>query len=282
MAIKDILEVEPYFTYNGVTVVNGDFGKDNLIKDGTVDLIVTSPPYNVGIRYDEYDDGKGYKDSYLPFITQCLKKCLAVLKEDGRLCLNISMTIKRDGDVEQGEQLSVYSDILQIAKELGFKHHTTIMWLEETQAKKSAWGSWASASAPYVTNPLEVIVVLYKGVWKKLNKGENDIKEYDFARWVHGVWRFNGEMPERVGHPAPFPVELPYRCIKLFSYVGDVVLDPFLGSGTTLIAAQQNKRLGVGIELSKDYCELAVKRIKEETGLYQKGLTNYLQNYKEE
>ena len=118
-----------------------------------------------------------------------------------------------------------------------------------------------SASAPYVIAPVEMIVIFYKKQWKKLEKGTSDVSRDDFMAWTNGVWTFNGESKKRIGHPAPFPVELPKRCIQMFSYVGDLVLDPFLGSGTTLLACSDLERRGVGVDIDEDYCALAVKRI---------------------
>ena len=112
--------------------------------------------------------------------------------------------------------------------------------------------------------PVEVIVVLYKGEWKKNYKGKSDVTGEEFKDWVLGIWNFNGENGKRIGHEAPFPRELPRRCIKLFSYVNDVVLDPFSGSGTTLIEAINNNRIAKGIEIEEKYCKSSVERIKKE------------------
>jgi site-specific DNA-methyltransferase (adenine-specific) len=104
--------------------------------------------------------------------------------------------------------------------------------------------------------------VLYKEKWKKTSGSKvSDIERDEFMDWTNGLWTFNGESKKRIGHPAPFPIELPRRCVKLFSYVDDLVLDPFCGSGTTLLAAVTNHRRGVGIDVDKKYCELARKRI---------------------
>ena len=128
-------------------------------------------------------------------------------------------------------------------------------------------GSWKSASAPVVIAPVELIVVLYKDQWKKTNGSKiSDITGDEFKHWTQGVWTFNGESKKRIGHPAPFPKELPYRCIKLFSYQNDLVFDPFAGSGTTLLVAQNLDRKSIGTELDSDYCELAKNRILKETG----------------
>jgi site-specific DNA-methyltransferase (adenine-specific) len=116
-----------------------------------------------------------------------------------------------------------------------------------------------------VIAPVELIVVLYKGEWKKTGgTGESDISKQDFMNWTNGVWTFNGESKRRIGHPAPFPLQLPYRAIKLFSFIRDVIFDPFSGSGTTLIAAANNNRIGIGLEIDPNYCELSKKRILNE------------------
>jgi len=129
-----------------------------------------------------------------------------------------------------------------------------------------------SASAPFVIAPVEVIVVLYKKTWEKTRKGKSDITRDEFIEWTNGVWNFSGESRSRIGHPSPFPVELPKRCMKLFSFVGDTVLDPFLGSGTTLIACLETNRAGIGVEINRNYCELAVRRLQRHGISYQKML----------
>ena len=128
-----------------------------------------------------------------------------------------------------------------------------------------------SSSAPYVIAPVEVILILYKKYWKKTNKVQrNDITRQEFMDWTNGLWTFSGQSKKGAGgHPAPFPIELAKRCIKLFSYIGDTVLDPFSGSGSTLIAAQQNKRKGIGVDIDKDYCDIAINRLKKEAKLEQ-------------
>lgn len=137
-----------------------------------------------------------------------------------------------------------------------------------------------SASAPFVIAPVEVIVVLYKKKWNKKHEGKSDITRDEFIEWTNGVWNFSGESRRKIGHPSPFPVELPKRCIKLFSFVGETVLDPFLGSGTTLIACLQTNRAGVGVEINRNYCELAVKRLKKQ-GIFQKKLEETFSNINE-
>lgn len=269
--LKEIINLSvetPFFIYDSIVIFNNDILKINSIKENSIDLIVTSPPYNVDIKYENYDDNIPYNE-YLEFTKKWLTKCLELAKDDGRLCLNIPLDERKDK-----EQRSVYADITRIAKEVGWKYHSTIIWNKGIISRGAAWGSWKSASAPYIIAPVEAILVLYKKNWKKKHKGESDITRDEFIRWTEGIWSFSGENRKKVGHPAPFPIELPKRCIKLFSFVNDVVLDPFLGSGTTLIACFQNKRIGIGIDISKAYCELAVKRLKE-SGIFQRKLAEY-------
>ena len=129
-------------------------------------------------------------------------------------------------------------------------------------------GSWLSASAPFVIAPVEMIVILYKNKWKKESgSNKSDIDRQDFLDWTNGMWKFNGESKTKIGHPSPFPVELPYRCIKLFSYVGDTVLDPFVGSGSTLIVTVQTNRHAIGVEIDKNYCQITKKRLLKETNI---------------
>ena len=167
----------------------------------------------------------------------------------------------------KGDQQSVCADITTIAKNIGWKYHSTIIWNEGNISRRTAWGSWLSASAPYVIAPVEVIIVMYKGQWKKTHKGTSDITKEEFMAWTNGVWTFNGQSKKGAGgHPAAFPIELPRRCIKLFSYVGDTVLDPFLGSGSTLLAASLNSRIGIGVDIDIDYCEIATCKLTEQIG----------------
>jgi site-specific DNA-methyltransferase (adenine-specific) len=240
-----------------VRLYNGDVLAVDFIPPDAVDLIVTSPPYNVEVVYGVHRDDLSYSE-YLEFCEAWLRRCYQWLKPDGRLCLNIPL------DKNKGGQQSVGADLTILAKRLGYQYHATIVWNEGNISRRTAWGSWLSASAPYVIAPVELIVVLYKKEWKKMSGSrQSDITQEEFIEWTNGLWTFNGESKKRVGHPAPFPLELPRRCIKLFSYVGDLVLDPFVGSGTTLLAAIMHNRRCIGIEIERRYCELARQRIEE-------------------
>jgi site-specific DNA-methyltransferase (adenine-specific) len=247
---------KPFFKTNSLRIYNTDILETVAIKDESIDLIVTSPPYDIDIKYQDYDDNLPY-DQYLDFTRKWLSKTRTLARPDGRLCLNIPL------DKNKGGQQSVCADITTIAKNVGWKYHSTIIWNEQNISRRTAWGSWMSASAPYVITPVETILVMYKTRWEKMQKGESDIARDEFIQWTNGVWNFSGESKTKIGHPAPFPVELPKRCIKLFSFKGGVVLDPFLGSGTTMIACLQTNRIGIGVEINRDYCRLAAKRLRQ-------------------
>lgn len=245
-----------YYNVDGIYIYNENLLTTQAVQENSIDLIITSPPYNVDIHYKSYDDKIPY-NAYLRFTQMWIEKCYRLTKDDGRFCLNIPL------DKNKGGQQSVYADIVSIAKQCGWKYHSTIVWNEQNISRRTAWGSWISASAPYVIAPVEMIVVLYKKRWKKVHKGISDITKDEFIEWTNGVWNFMGESRKRIKHPSPFPLTLPRRCIKLFSFVGDLILDPFLGSGTTLVACVELKRKGVGVEIDRKYCEIAKRRVEK-------------------
>ena len=248
---------KPFFSMGSLRIYKSGILEIDAIQDESIDLIVTSPPYDIDVKYQNYDDNLPY-DQYLDFTRKWLSKVRSLTRPDGRLCLNIPL------DKNKGGQQSVCADITTIAKEVGWKYHSTIIWNEQNISRRTAWGSWMSASAPYVITPVETILVMYKNRWKKIQKGKSDITRDEFIQWTNGVWNFSGESKTKIGHPAPFPIELPKRCIKLFSFQGEVVLDPFLGSGTTLIACLQTHRVGIGVEINREYCQLAAERLKQQ------------------
>ena len=250
-----------------IRIINDDFLTTDSIEEDSIDLIVTSPPYNVDIHYNSFQDDIPY-EKYLEFTEKWLKKAYTLMKTDGRMCLNIPLD-KSKGRKGSGFQ-SVYADIVDIAKKVGWKYFSTIIWNEGNISRRTAWGSWMSASAPYVIAPVEMIVVFYKERWQKVKKGKSDISREEFMAWTNGLWTFSGESKKKIGHPAPYPIELPKRCIKLFSFVGDTVLDPFLGSGSTLVACVLSNRKGIGIDIDENYCKLSKKRIIKEGNLFQK------------
>ena len=249
-----------YLRHKSTLLFHGDTLNENLFEKEFIDLIVTSPPYNVGIEYNSNDDELNY-EQYLEFSEKWMSNCFKWSKTQARFCLNIPL------DKNKGGQRAVGADLTKIAQKVGWKYKSTIIWNEGNISRRTAWGSWMSASAPVVIAPVELIVLLYKDEWKKTNGTKSsDVTADEFKNWTQGVWAFNGESKKRIGHPAPFPKELPYRCIKLFSYERDVVFDPFAGSGTTVFMAQNLNRIGIGVELDSTYCELSKNRILNETG----------------
>ncbi len=255
---SDTTEINPYYQRDNLKIYNESVLNSDLFIEPFIDLIVTSPPYNVGIDYNSNDDTLSY-ENYCKFTANWIQNCYNWSNTQARFCLNIPL------DKNKGGNKSVGADITTIAQKIGWKYHSTIVWNEGNISRRTAWGSWLSASAPFVIAPVELIVVLYKDTWKKTNGSKvSDISKQEFMDWTNGLWTFNGESKKRIGHPAPFPRQLPYRCIKLFSYVNDLVFDPFAGSGTTLIEASLNNRKAVGLDIDPIYCELMKNRIEKE------------------
>jgi site-specific DNA-methyltransferase (adenine-specific) len=251
---------DEYFRHKSTILFHGSVLNKNTFDKEFIDLIVTSPPYNVGIDYNSNNDTLTY-EKYLEFSEKWITNCFNWSKRQTRFLLNIPL------DKNKGGQKSVGADLTTIAQKCGWKYHSTIIWNEGNISRRTAWGSWLSASAPFVIAPVELIVVLYKGEWKKTGgTRQSDINKQDFMDWTNGIWTFNGESKKRIGHPAPFPIQLPHRAVKLFSYVRDVVFDPFVGSGTTLVAACNNNRIGIGLDIDRNYLEVAKDRIIKETG----------------
>lgn len=261
-------EVTPGFDFDSSpkwdreNLILGDATVRETLPRGSVDLTVTSPPYNLGKAYsgNSDDDAMPYRE-YLKFSEKWLKNCHYWTRNTGRICVNVSIDKNKNG------KHPLAADITTAAIKVGWKYHSTIIWNEGNISRRTAWGSWMSASAPHVISPVEVIIVLYKNEWKRLRPGESDITRDEFMEWVFGHWTFNGENARRIGHEAPFPRELPKRCIKLFSFVGDTVFDPFAGSGTTLVEAIAQRRSAVGIEIERRYRNLAFERIERECAL---------------
>lgn len=237
-----------------LNIIQGDCNKIlPTLKEDSIDLVVTSPPYNVGLDYNFYDDKLPY-DEYLSFLYDVWKNCYRVLKWDGRICINMSPVRRL--------QRFIISDVAKQLEDIGYRFRDHIIWNKQNITKRSAWGSWMSPSCPWLLQPYEFIIIYNKRFPKKRGS-KSDITRDEFIEYTNSLWSFSGEtkVPE---HPAVFPEELPKRLIKLYSYVDDTVLDPFLGSGTTLKVAKDLDRRGIGIELDPKYVELAKERCKVE------------------
>jgi site-specific DNA-methyltransferase (adenine-specific) len=243
------------------------------IDDCTVDLIVTSPPYNIGMLYDTWNDRMKWKD-YWSFTEKWLSQCFRVLKNDGRICINHSFSLGsgRKGfevgleqgsnqvdDFDTGTRVAPLFEIHSISMGLGFKHHSVAIWTDRTLSKKTAWGSWLSAKCLYINSPYEGILIMYKNQWKKDHDGETTIGKREFVDLTRGIWNINTETHGLT--LANYPIDLPAKCIKLLSYKGDLVLDPFMGSGTTALACKILERNYIGFEISEQYWKEALNRI---------------------
>jgi site-specific DNA-methyltransferase (adenine-specific) len=244
-----------------INLLNEDVLSAALGSLPPINLVVTSPPYNVGIEYDKHVDTMTYPE-YLDWCKKWLGKIYKHLAPDGRMCVNIPFSItpvhlnkvKGEDDINY----PVSADYTRICQELGYKYYRTIIW-QKIGSNKTCWGSWRSARAPFIIDPNECILVFYKDHWKRKNKGVSTIRSREFMSYIKNLWMMHPETKSK--HPAAFPLELPNRCIKLLSYEGDLVCDPFLGSGTTGESAVRLRRNFIGIEKSTDYFNMAKERV---------------------
>lgn len=245
-----------------IQLIHNDILKADFSGIPPVNLVVTSPPYNVGIEYDKHVDTMTYPE-YLVWCKAWLKKMYDVLADDGRICINIPFSVtpvhlnKKKG--AEDINYPVVADYTQICQEIGFKYYRTIIW-QKMGSNKTCWGSWRSARAPFIIDPNEAILVFYKSTWKRKDKGTSTISGRDFMTYIKNLWTMRPETHSK--HPAAFPIDLPHRCIQLLSYKEDTIMDCFLGSGTTGEAAVRAGRNFVGIEMSDDYYAMAENRIK--------------------
>ncbi|MCD6383177.1 MAG: site-specific DNA-methyltransferase [Thermoplasmata archaeon] len=224
------------------------------LPDNSVHLMVTSPPYNVGKEYDQNLTFTEYRE----FLKRVWKEVYRVLVPGGRACINIA-------NLGRKPYIPLHSYIIEDMLGIGFLMRGEIIWNKDASASPStAWGSWLSAKNPILRDIHEYILVFSKETFKRENpeKRESTISKEEFLEFTKSVWTFPAVSAKKIGHPAPFPVELPYRCIQLYTFRGEVVLDPFIGSGQTAIAAVKTDRYFVGYEINKDYVALAEKRIK--------------------
>ena len=229
------------------------------LEAGSVPLIVTSPPYNLGVDYGERVDD--HRSNYLEWMTEALRQMARILMEGGRLCLNLPAHTSRTlGGFE-------VHGVPAIAARLGLERRSTHIWFKPNHVGGTAWGSWLSPSCPTSLPNHEYVFVFDKGYKRTDRHGKGDATKEEFVQFIKTVWSFspaikiNGRGENTLGHNAPFPEELPYRCLKLHSWPEDTVLDPFFGSGTTGVACVQTGRNFIGIEIDPGYFEIAKQRI---------------------
>jgi len=251
------------------------------LPESCVDLIVTSPPYNVGIDYDSYNDRQSMED-YWQFTKDWLSESYRILKDDGRIAVNIPYEVNVQ---DRGGRILFMSEFYQIMKNLGFKFYGLVDLDENSphRSKTTAWGSWMSPSSPYIYNPKECVILAYKKDRIKKVKGEPqwkgelvDLEQEDgtikqkmvyqeedkkeFMSLVYGQWEYFADTKQQT--KATFSMDIPMNAIKILTYKNDIVLDPFTGSGTSLVAAEVSGRRWIGIELSENYTKVAKERVQ--------------------
>jgi site-specific DNA-methyltransferase (adenine-specific) len=225
------------------------------LPENSVHLMVTSPPYNVGKDYDE-----DYTlEEYLAFLKRVWLEVHRVLVPGGRACVNIA-------NLGRKPYLPIHSYIIQGMVELGFLMRGEIIWNKAASAAGStAWGSWKSPANPTLRDVHEYILIFSKGCYARKNPRNRKatISKDEFLELTKSIWTFPAASARKVGHPAPFPVELPLRLLQLYTFEGELVLDPFMGSGQSAIAALQGERRYVGYEIEERYTRLAERRISQ-------------------
>ena len=249
------------------------------LPDKCAHLAITSPPYNVGLEYDSHNDRMSY-DEYLAWLLPVWQQVHRVLVDGGRLALNIAPTSIKDFK-------PIHYDMAAQLRALGFIMRTEIIWYKQTMRRRAAWGSWKSPRNPHIIPSWEYVLVFSKGSWTlEGNKRDADIAGEEFIKFSDGFWQITPEtrgrqpflrslyapksgrkQPEAKerSHPAPFPEELIYRLMKFYSFRGNVVLDPFGGTGTVAVVAKKTGRHFIHVDVSKRYCQIAAQRLAQVT-----------------
>ena len=263
-------------------IINGDcIEVMKNLPEGSVDLVVTSPPYNCGIKYDMHIDNLPM-DQYWDWTREWLKETYRLIKDDGRVSINIPYEVNVQ---DRGGRVFFVSEFYQIMKEVGFKFFGIVDLEEDSphRSKTTAWGSWMSPSSPYIYNPKECVILAYKKQHIKKVKGQPEWKgesteieqedgtlkkkivyeekdKKEFMELVFGQWNYFADTKSLT--KATFSMDIPTKAIKILSYKNDVILDPFAGSGTSMVSAEILDRRWLGIELSPNYCDVARGRVQ--------------------
>jgi site-specific DNA-methyltransferase (adenine-specific) len=236
-----------------------------LLDDNSIDCVITSPPYNVGIKYSDWNDELPWSE-YLDFMQSVFNAIRRVLRADGRLAINIPYDVNLH---ERGSRKSLLCEFYNILHNANLNYTANVLLYENTpeRAKQTAWGSWLSSSSPYIYNNFECVMLGYKEQWNKISKGTSyftDSPEHkkEFMQLVSGKWLYS---PETSGlTKANFSLDIPLNALKILTYENDIILDPFIGSGTTAIACRQLNRNYIGFEISKEYYDIAYHRLSSD------------------
>ena len=251
--------IEKHQENNVSLIKNKIFNKSsedmNELVDNCVSLTVTSPPYNIGKDSDlELND-----EEYWKMINKVFSETYRVTKSGGRLVVNVA-------NLGRKPYIPFSKYFTEALNEIGFIMRGEIIWQKSKGANANfAWGSWLSASNPVIRDIHEYCLVFSKDSMKNSSGGKSTIEKDEFMESTLSIWNITPEKAKKIGHPAPFPVELPKKFINLYSFKDDLILDPFIGSGTTAVASKLLKRKYIGYEINKNYIEIANNRLKMET-----------------
>jgi len=248
-------EIEPQYLNQ---IYCNDSRDLSIFPDNSLHLMVTSPPYNVGKDYDS----DLTLNEYLQLIKDVMSEIYRLLVPGGRACINIA-------NLGRKPYIPLNAHITKTMLDIGFLMRGEVIWNKEASSGSStAWGSWCSASNPTLRDVHEYILIFSKGSFKRIplngRSKESTITKEEFLEYTKSVWSFQTESAKRVNHPAPFPVELPRRLIQLYTFKNDIVIDPFMGSGSTCVAAIRTERNYIGVDNSEEYVNNSRKRLEEE------------------
>ena len=251
--LKEIID-----TNNESKIIDKIFHKssENMseLENNSVSLTVTSPPYNIGKDSDiDLTDNE-----YWAMMEKIFTETYRVTESSGRLVVNVA-------NLGRKPYIPFSKYFTELLIEIGFIMRGEIIWQKSKGANANfAWGSWLSASNPVIRDIHEYCLVFSKDSLKKSSQGVSSIEKEEFMESTLSIWNINPARAKKIGHPAPFPIELPQKFINLYTYKNDLVLDPFLGSGTTAVAAKLLERNFVGYEIEEKYITIANNRLKTE------------------
>lgn len=241
----------------------------HTLPNDSIHLVITSPPYNVGVDYGKMQSDRKSVGEYKALIREVANLTFKKIVEGGRFCINVPFT-GNSYFLKKSTRLEFYPLFYtSIFENAGWTFRDYVIWIKTYKPEdpnsfcggSTQWGSWLSPSCPYLRCFAEAILIFHKHNKKLQSNGNpSDISRDEFLGYTKNIWYFPAETKRR--HPAPSPEELPYRLLKLYSFPGMTVLDPFLGSGTTLVVAKRLGRNGIGIEVNLEYCEMVEERLK--------------------